>query len=1064
VQGLYIDLDPLVPPWDVVPRYGIHGDDPVNQPTSPSQFWLGLTVNIPVMDGPENFHRTSGWPGFIGWPTWENGGHQQMYYKWLERAYQGGLRLLINLAVNNEVLCEMSFQRQDFQGEGNVNCPDMPTVDRQIDRIYELEGFVDLENDGQLNGNGWYRVAKSAGEARDIIEDGAMAVIIGIEVDTLFGCKPDTNYCCQPGPDAICSDLDYTSYEDFIDKKVQEYYDKGVRYIYPVHFWNNKFTGGAPYRDYFVYSQVLANGTCFDLYECSELGYDYSIGGEIPALDFVFESITQKLDMPECTEYGDYEAVCNQLGLTEEGFRLIDELIERDMLIDQDHLPLHATWGYSVTVGGEWQHWPGLLDIAEDWDDTRGYKYPVVSSHSSVKPDYNRGAEGGTFWSAAERIRDLGGVISVPQPRGECSTTRQFIDGSSGAEVKFTLPLDLLGDLEANEFTQALWDAFATNGYTLTMPYTGTVEVETVQTDTGVEWRIQDSDPTGGARFRVKEVDSTLNVYHEFTLPPDLLDDLEANQFTQGLWDAFATNGYTLTMPYTGTVEVETVQTDTGVEWQIQGFGPTGGARFRVKKVDSTLNVHRESYGLGYVEQAEFMSRGLPEEHQDYPRIGLRSDFGAFLPQAAPRFVWDETEEEYEPRCDEDDAGTELDYAFPAFDGSGEFDMQVTGNRDFDFNTEGLAHVGLWLDLLADAREISDSNPPTTTVDFDPIFNSAEAYIRMWEWIENCTPDEVPPDITCPGTIITSGGVGGTTVAYEPPPAATDLCDWIPPDVHVLTTDPISGSLFETGVHTVTATATDFSGNASQCSFNVQMSCFQVNHARIGVQCMGLAELDLVYNGPDGAQVDVGDFGSFEVDDGDHILLEAADLGQEVLSVITQLQIGRERTTIPTACAAAIHIGDVFGPFTVQQLAWVFDDDAPPQKVEIKGTFRPAAPVDLTTVDVTYTIDDGQGGTLTYVIPAGSFQVEGKASLQKFRYDSPKGAEPGIHARFDFGQYTFELSLDGVDTYGIAEADLTIGLQTGQGMQRHYGLETVPLQITPRQLDYLVAPQWDCSP
>jgi hypothetical protein len=30
--------------------------------------------------------------------------HQQMYYRWLERAYRGGLRLMVMLAVNNEVI------------------------------------------------------------------------------------------------------------------------------------------------------------------------------------------------------------------------------------------------------------------------------------------------------------------------------------------------------------------------------------------------------------------------------------------------------------------------------------------------------------------------------------------------------------------------------------------------------------------------------------------------------------------------------------------------------------------------------------------------------------------------------------------------------------------------------------------------------------------------------------------------------------------------------------------------------------------------------------------------
>ena len=95
-------------------------------------------------------------------------------------------------------------------------------------------------------------------------------------------------------------------------------------------------------------------------------------------------------------------------------------------------------------------------DIAEDWDSGRGYKYPIVSSHSSVGPDYDRVAEGGTFWSEAVRIRDLGGVISVPQARKECGTTRKFIEGRSDVEdaADFVLGLSHLEDLSANRFSQ----------------------------------------------------------------------------------------------------------------------------------------------------------------------------------------------------------------------------------------------------------------------------------------------------------------------------------------------------------------------------------------------------------------------------------------------------------------------------------------------------------------------------------------------------------------------------------------------------------------------------------
>ena len=49
-----------------------------------------------------------GVPLFNGWPQWTSTVHQQVYYKWLERAWLGGLRLMVMDAVTNEALCKSS--------------------------------------------------------------------------------------------------------------------------------------------------------------------------------------------------------------------------------------------------------------------------------------------------------------------------------------------------------------------------------------------------------------------------------------------------------------------------------------------------------------------------------------------------------------------------------------------------------------------------------------------------------------------------------------------------------------------------------------------------------------------------------------------------------------------------------------------------------------------------------------------------------------------------------------------------------------------------------------------
>jgi hypothetical protein len=68
-----------------------------------------------------------------------------------------------------------------------------------------------------------------------------------------------------------------------------------------------------------------------------------------------------------------------------------------------------------------------------------------------------------------------------------------------------------------------------------------------------------------------------------------------------------------------------------------------------------------------------------------------------------------------------------LSYPFKSLDGTVTFDRQKTGNRTFDYTTEGVAHYGLYADWFADLR---DAGGPALTKD---LWEGAEAYLEMWE-------------------------------------------------------------------------------------------------------------------------------------------------------------------------------------------------------------------------------------------------------------------------------------------------------------------------------------------
>ena len=70
----------------------------------------------------------------------------------------------------------------------------MPAVDRQLQAAHDLEAFVDAQNGGP--GQGWYRIVTTPQQARQVTAAGKLAVVLGIEVDSLFGCNKHST--CTP--------------------------------------------------------------------------------------------------------------------------------------------------------------------------------------------------------------------------------------------------------------------------------------------------------------------------------------------------------------------------------------------------------------------------------------------------------------------------------------------------------------------------------------------------------------------------------------------------------------------------------------------------------------------------------------------------------------------------------------------------------------------------------------------------------------------------------------------------------------------------------------------------
>lgn len=129
-------------------------------------------------------HTTDGWPTFTSWPARGMLTHEAIYWKWLERAWMAGLRVMVNDVVENETLCEL---QRNIAGTPDLDCNEMNSAARQVGTLYALQDYIDAQYGDR--GKGWFRIVLSPSEARSVIEQGKLALVIGIEISNVLDCK-----------------------------------------------------------------------------------------------------------------------------------------------------------------------------------------------------------------------------------------------------------------------------------------------------------------------------------------------------------------------------------------------------------------------------------------------------------------------------------------------------------------------------------------------------------------------------------------------------------------------------------------------------------------------------------------------------------------------------------------------------------------------------------------------------------------------------------------------------------------------------------------------------------
>jgi microsomal dipeptidase-like Zn-dependent dipeptidase len=324
-----------------------------------------VVENFLATGSPVGTHSPEGWPSFAGWPRDESLTHEGTYWKWIERAWRSGLRIMVNDLVENRALCELYPYKQN-------NCNEMASAFKQAEDMYDLQDYIDAQFGGP--GKGFFRIVKSPTEARKVINDGKLAVVLGVEESEVLDCGQfeDIPKCT---PEQIDAELD----------RLQAV---GVRSLFPIHKFDNalggvKFDSGA--------TGVLVNtgnkyatGKWWAADHCDDPDHDNEptnpTGDYAELMYQLFGPVlTQPLFQGQLPVYPP-APLCNPKGLTPLGEYVIRSMMRRGMIIETDHMSMRAR--------------RDTLSILE----AANY-HGVISSHSWGDP------------GSQKRIGNLGGVV-----------------------------------------------------------------------------------------------------------------------------------------------------------------------------------------------------------------------------------------------------------------------------------------------------------------------------------------------------------------------------------------------------------------------------------------------------------------------------------------------------------------------------------------------------------------------------------------------------------------------------------------------------------------------------
>jgi hypothetical protein len=288
---------------------------------------------------PSQPHDTSGYPKLTSWSN-SNLTYEGTYWRWIQRSWLGGLRLMVMGINENRVLCELQQNRE-------TNCNEMDTVRRGIKDIHELQRYVDAQAGGP--GKGFFQIVTNPYDARKVINQGRMAVVLEIEVSEPFDCRGWDQPSCD---------------QKQVDTEFNEMYKRGVRSMLLLNKFDNPLTGvrfdDGPVGVVINNGNKQSAGSYWSARTCTGKLHDNEIYQPDPTTASAISSLLSTAGLQSGTAPTYPPAPhCNTRGLTDLGKHVVRRMMDSHMIVNPDHM---SQAGVDATLSLlEARHYSGVI-------------------------------------------------------------------------------------------------------------------------------------------------------------------------------------------------------------------------------------------------------------------------------------------------------------------------------------------------------------------------------------------------------------------------------------------------------------------------------------------------------------------------------------------------------------------------------------------------------------------------------------------------------------------------------------------------------------------------------